>query len=103
MASDESFRLAELEGLVPTLLKVYSMVYDVPYPPKGDGNKPSTPQEIVEAADDFKRRLQAARETIDSLPGGDVDVEGQEEIIKMLEKWRDLKREQLRKKFTEAP
>lgn len=42
--------------------------------------------------DDFKRKLQTARELLEKLPGGDLHAQSQDEVIKMLEKCRDLKR-----------
>ncbi|PVG02215.1 hypothetical protein CPB86DRAFT_804892 [Serendipita vermifera] len=101
MASEDPFPLDVVEGLVPALLRVYSLVHGVSYESGKPLDKPPTPQELVDATDDFKRKLQTARELLDRLPGGDLNAQNQDEVIQMLEQWRDLKREQLQRHFTE--
>ncbi|CAG7846675.1 SubName: Full=Uncharacterized protein {ECO:0000313/EMBL:CCA77788.1} [Serendipita indica DSM 11827] len=102
MATENPFPLSSLEGLIPSLLKVYAMVNDVPYNANEEGHTPTTAQQLVEATDDFKKQLQNARVLVENLVGGDLNSASQDEVIKMLEKWRDLKREQLQKHFTSA-
>jgi len=49
MASDEPFPISTVEGLVPALLRVYSLVHDISYTTGKPLETPPTPQEIVEA------------------------------------------------------
>lgn len=49
MASDEPLPLAAIEGLVPALLKVYSLVHEVSYETREPLPTRPSPQELVEA------------------------------------------------------
>lgn len=55
--------------------------------------------QTIEQTDDFKRRLQTARELLDKLPGGELQQGSQDEVIKVLEMWRDHKRSVLTRFF----
>jgi len=50
---------------------------------------------ISQATNDLKEHLRKAKEIVDGLPGGDMLIEDQDEVIAMLEKMRDQKRAQL--------
>jgi hypothetical protein len=49
MASDDPFPTSTVEGLVPALLRVYSLVHGISYMTIKPLETPPTPQEIVEA------------------------------------------------------
>jgi hypothetical protein len=49
MASDDPFPTSTVEGLVPALLRVYSLVHDISYTTRKPLETTPTPQEIVEA------------------------------------------------------
>ncbi|KIM28810.1 hypothetical protein M408DRAFT_23467 [Serendipita vermifera MAFF 305830] len=102
MASDDPFPISTVEGLVPAVLRVYSLIHDISYTTRKPLETGPTPQEIVEATDDLKRRFLIAKDLVEKLPGGEMNADSQDEVIKMLEKWRDSKREQLQKHFTKT-
>lgn len=49
MASEDPLPLSAIEGLVPALLRVYSLVHEVSYDTREPLETRSTPQELVEA------------------------------------------------------
>lgn len=49
MASDDPFPTSTVEGLIPALLRVYSLVHDLSYTTRKPLETTPTPQEIVEA------------------------------------------------------
>ncbi|KAG6853307.1 hypothetical protein C0991_005316 [Blastosporella zonata] len=63
---------------------------------------PQAKQTLLHATNDFKIALNQAKETAATLPGGEMVVEDQDEVIAMLEKLRDRKREQLAQFGSEA-
>jgi hypothetical protein len=97
-----------IDHLVPTLLRIYTLVHD----PSGAPVTATNTKELKDAVrtdihtlcafytlmthdiqtEDFKTRLSVARTLINKLPGGDLTSKEQEEIIKMLEDMRDYKR-----------
>ncbi|GLB36717.1 hypothetical protein LshimejAT787_0310040 [Lyophyllum shimeji] len=52
-------------------------------------------QALLQATNDFKNSIIQAKELAVGLPGGEMSVEEQDEVIEMLEKLRDRKRERL--------
>ncbi|KAF9466973.1 hypothetical protein BDZ94DRAFT_1250212 [Collybia nuda] len=58
---------------------------------------PQSKQALLQATNDYKSAVIRAKELAASLPGGELLVEDQDEVITMLEKLRDRKREQLSK------
>ncbi|KAM5534358.1 hypothetical protein V8D89_011951 [Ganoderma adspersum] len=56
---------------------------------------PQARQALVRSTKDFKDALKEANECANSLPGGDHSVEEQDEVIEMLEKLKERKRQQL--------
>jgi hypothetical protein len=49
METDDPLPLSAIEGLVPALLKVYSLVHEVSYETREPLSTRPTPQELVEA------------------------------------------------------
>ncbi|KAG6874122.1 hypothetical protein C0995_005538 [Termitomyces sp. Mi166 len=56
---------------------------------------PQAKQMLLQATNDFKNAINQAKELAAGLPGGEMQVEDQDEVITMLEELRDRKREQL--------
>ncbi|KAF5376977.1 hypothetical protein D9615_007210 [Tricholomella constricta] len=56
---------------------------------------PQAKQALLQATNDFKNAINQAKDLAAGLPGGEMLVQDQDEVIEMLEKLRDGKREQL--------
>ncbi|KAG5636735.1 hypothetical protein H0H81_006993 [Sphagnurus paluster] len=56
---------------------------------------PQAKQALLQATNDFKNSLAQAKELAASLPGGEMLVQDQDEVIAMFERLRERKREQL--------
>ncbi|KAH8120469.1 hypothetical protein DFH11DRAFT_1560191 [Phellopilus nigrolimitatus] len=56
---------------------------------------PQTRQAIYQATTAFKEGLAKAKELANTLPGGEMLIDEQKDVIAMLERLRDLKRAQL--------
>jgi len=52
-------------------------------------------QSVAQATNVFKQRMAAAKEIVDSLPGGEMSLSDQDEVIAMLKALRDQKRRRL--------
>ncbi|KAK2463531.1 hypothetical protein APHAL10511_004282 [Amanita phalloides] len=52
---------------------------------------PQAKQALLQATNDYKNALSQARELASNLPGGELVIEEQEEVIQMLEHLRDRK------------
>jgi len=52
-------------------------------------------QALLTSTNEFKDTLSKAKQLATSLPGGDMSISDQDEVIEMLEKLRDYKRAQL--------
>ncbi|KIJ68862.1 hypothetical protein HYDPIDRAFT_81510 [Hydnomerulius pinastri MD-312] len=53
---------------------------------------PQAKQALLQATNDFKSTLAQAKDYANSLPGGELNAQQQDELIKMLEMLRDHKR-----------
>ncbi|KAI0719091.1 hypothetical protein C8T65DRAFT_706465 [Cerioporus squamosus] len=62
---------------------------------QGTNLTPQAKQALVRATREFKDSLKEANEYATSLPGGELSVEEQDEVIDMLEKLKERKRKQL--------
>ncbi|TRM62439.1 hypothetical protein BD626DRAFT_548763 [Schizophyllum amplum] len=60
-----------------------------------EGLMPKLADAILQATNDFKRTLAQAREFAMTLPGGELVVEDQDQVLQMLTRLRDKKKEQL--------
>ncbi|KAF9817527.1 hypothetical protein IEO21_03378 [Rhodonia placenta] len=54
-----------------------------------------TRQALVQATTDFRESLKQAKELASTLPGGELSVDEQEDVIEMLFRLRDRKQQQL--------
>ncbi|KXN85593.1 hypothetical protein AN958_11088 [Leucoagaricus sp. SymC.cos] len=63
---------------------------------------PAAKQAILQATNDFKNALAQAKDLVTNLPGGELLIEEQDEVIKMLETLRNRKRAQL-ERFSRQP
>ncbi|RPD81542.1 hypothetical protein L226DRAFT_1008 [Lentinus tigrinus ALCF2SS1-7] len=62
---------------------------------QGTNLTPQAKQGLVRATKAFKDSLKEANEYATTLPGGELSVEEQDEVIEMLEKLKERKRKQL--------
>ncbi|GAW02772.1 hypothetical protein LENED_004440 [Lentinula edodes] len=63
---------------------------------KPDGiSTPQAKQAVLQATNEFKTLLVTAKNLADNLPGGDLDIVDQDNVIEMLTTLRDRKRDQL--------
>ncbi|KAF5356257.1 hypothetical protein D9756_004346 [Leucocoprinus leucothites] len=63
---------------------------------------PAAKQTILQATNDFKSALAQAKDLVANLPGGELMIQEQDEVIQMLETLRDRKRAQL-EQFSRQP
>ncbi|KAF8631354.1 hypothetical protein AX15_002439 [Amanita polypyramis BW_CC] len=63
---------------------------------------PQAKQSLLQATNDFKKALSQAKELAVSLPGGELVIEEQEQVIQMLEELRDRKKNLLAR-FSQRP
>ncbi|KAF8737366.1 hypothetical protein AX14_012961 [Amanita brunnescens Koide BX004] len=53
---------------------------------------PQAKQALLQATNDYKNAMSQARELASNLPGGELVIEEQEQVIQMLEQLRDRKK-----------
>ncbi|KAF8878445.1 hypothetical protein BD779DRAFT_1447646 [Infundibulicybe gibba] len=56
---------------------------------------PQAKQALLQATNDFKNSINQAKEFADTLPGGELQMSDQDEVVEMLIELRDRKRGQL--------
>ncbi|VDB86553.1 unnamed protein product [Peniophora sp. CBMAI 1063] len=78
------------EALVEKLLRVLNITQR----PQGSTTNQAK-QELLRAVEDFRDSLRQAKKVATELPGGELLVEEQDEIIVLLERIRNQKRQQL--------
>ncbi|KAI0321447.1 hypothetical protein OF83DRAFT_1168405 [Amylostereum chailletii] len=88
--SNNTLSSAAFESLLLKLLAVLELTQR----PQGSST-PQEKQELLRAITDFRDSLNRAKELATALPGGELLIQEQDEIIAMLETMRDKKREQL--------
>ncbi|OCH92706.1 hypothetical protein OBBRIDRAFT_726231 [Obba rivulosa] len=81
---------AQFETLIPKLAAVLERAQQAE-----DGLTPQTKQALVHATNDFKEGVRAARDAARALPGGELAVAEQDEVLAMLARLRARKRRQL--------
>ncbi|KAF8341731.1 hypothetical protein F5887DRAFT_887879 [Amanita rubescens] len=63
---------------------------------------PHAKQALLQATNDYKNAMLQARELASNLPGGELVIEEQEQIVQMLEQLRDRKKNLLAR-FSQQP
>ncbi|KAK7034758.1 hypothetical protein VNI00_012165 [Paramarasmius palmivorus] len=81
-------------ALFQNLLSKLVTILELTQNPEGIAT-PQGKQAILQATNDFKASLMQAKELAGGLPGGDLLIEDQDDVIDMLMTLRDRKREQL--------
>ncbi|KAH7927386.1 hypothetical protein BV22DRAFT_1103716 [Leucogyrophana mollusca] len=81
-------------ALFQSLLTKLAAVLELTQKPDGT-TTPQAKQALLQATNDFKNALNRAKECANTLPGGDLLIEEQDEVIDMLERLREHKRLQL--------
>ncbi|KAI9510642.1 hypothetical protein F5148DRAFT_1178056 [Russula earlei] len=79
------------ESLLPRLLTILQVTQR----PEGTSNVRNK-QDLLQAIQAFRESLNHSRSLASALPGGELLIEEQDEIIAMLERLREKKRSQLR-------
>ncbi|KAA1468325.1 hypothetical protein DENSPDRAFT_457623 [Dentipellis sp. KUC8613] len=90
MAS-QPLQSSTFESLLPKLLTVLELTRRTEL----TGTTQQSKQELLQATNDFKESLSRAKEMATVLPGGELLIEEQDEIIAMLERLKEKKRRQL--------
>jgi len=90
MAS-ETLPSSAFESLLPKLLAILQVTQR----PEGTSNVRNK-QDLLQAIQAFREALNHARSLASALPGGDLHIEEQDEVIAMLVRLREKKRLQLR-------
>jgi len=88
--NNESLPSSAFESLLPKLLTILR----VAQLPEGTTNVRNK-QDLLQAIQAFREAMNHARDVAGALPGGELLVEEQDEIITMLERLRAKKRSQL--------
>ncbi|KJA13621.1 hypothetical protein HYPSUDRAFT_151399 [Hypholoma sublateritium FD-334 SS-4] len=84
------FPVSYYEELLPKLVAVLELTQQ----PAGTST-PESKQRLLQAANNFKNALAQAKDVSGNLPGGELRIEEQDDLIYMLETLRDRKRAQL--------
>ncbi|KAJ7638207.1 hypothetical protein FB45DRAFT_786426 [Roridomyces roridus] len=87
--------------LFSSLLDKLATVLELTQRPEGTVT-PQAKQALLQATNDFKNALAEAKERSARLPGGELRIEEQGEVIEMLTELRDRKRQQLAEFSTRA-
>ncbi|KAJ7638221.1 hypothetical protein FB45DRAFT_397460 [Roridomyces roridus] len=87
--------------LFSSLLGKLAAVLELTQRPEGTVT-PQAKQALLQATNDFKNALAEAKERSARLPGGELRIEEQGEVIEMLTELRDRKRQQLAEFSTRA-
>ncbi|KAJ7197039.1 hypothetical protein GGX14DRAFT_671723 [Mycena pura] len=83
-----------LAALFESLLLKLVAVLELTQRPEGTVT-PQAKQAVLHATNEFKSALNQAKELAANLPGGELRIEEQVEVIEMLTELRDRKRQQL--------
>ncbi|KAI6043777.1 hypothetical protein EDC04DRAFT_2890462 [Pisolithus marmoratus] len=78
------------EQIIPKLIAVLEHTQM-----SGSNPTPQTTQGLLQATNEYKNTLLQAKKYAATLPGGELNVADQEELIAMLERLRDHKKQQL--------
>ncbi|KAH7919964.1 hypothetical protein BV22DRAFT_835241 [Leucogyrophana mollusca] len=90
MNSPTSLPSALFQSLLTKLAAVLELTQ------KTDGTvTPQAKQALLQSTNEFKNTLSQAKEYANTLPGGELLIEEQDEVINMLERLREHKRLQL--------
>ncbi|KAJ8088867.1 hypothetical protein PM082_014113 [Marasmius tenuissimus] len=81
-------------GLFQNLLSKLATILELTQSPEGTSTQQGR-EAIRQATDDFRRSLALAKGLATGLPGGELLIEDQDDVIDMLATLRDRKREQL--------
>ncbi|KAH9836621.1 uncharacterized protein C8Q71DRAFT_857842 [Rhodofomes roseus] len=81
------------ESLLPKLVAILEVTQQAADSPPTQQVK----QALVHVTNDFKETLRQAKDMASTLPGGELSVEEQGEVIAMLEKLKERKQQQLAK------
>ncbi|KAF8499012.1 hypothetical protein F5888DRAFT_1686843 [Russula emetica] len=89
--ASETLPSSVFESLLPKLLTILQVTQR----PEGTSNVRNK-QDLLQAIQAFREALNDARSIASALPGGEMLIEEQEDVIAMLERLREKKRLQLR-------
>ncbi|KAJ1308652.1 hypothetical protein OPQ81_004346 [Rhizoctonia solani] len=89
-ASDYTFNQSTFESLLPSVVQIIQSTQ--PQPP---AQTQQQQQEIAKATMALRTQLVTARDQVDALPGGEMLLKDQQEVIQMLKEMRSQRRAQL--------
>ncbi|KAF8179119.1 hypothetical protein BJ912DRAFT_644744 [Pholiota molesta] len=84
------FPISYYEELLPKLVAVLELIQQSP-----GVATPESKQKLLQATNNYKSALAQAKEFANNLPGGELCIKEQDDVIYMLETLRDRKRAQL--------
>ncbi|PBK89184.1 hypothetical protein ARMGADRAFT_333546 [Armillaria gallica] len=90
MSSSSVLPTSLYEGLLAKLVKILELTQK----PEGTAT-PQAKQALLHATNDFKSSIAQAKDLATELPGGELRIDEQDEVIEMLTQLRDRKRQQL--------
>ncbi|KAF8908216.1 hypothetical protein CPB84DRAFT_1744381 [Gymnopilus junonius] len=85
------FPVSLYEDLLPKLVAVLQLTQQN----EGGMSNPQAKQRLLQATNNFKNAMAQAREFAANLPGGELRIEEQDDVIMMLEELKERKRAQL--------
>ncbi|CAE6392311.1 unnamed protein product [Rhizoctonia solani] len=89
-ASNNTLSQSTFESLLPSVVQIIQSTQ--PQPP---AQTQQQQQEIAKATMALRTQLAAARDQVDALPGGEMLLKDQQEVIQMLKEIRSQRRAQL--------
>jgi len=90
MSMPSSLSVSAFDVLLPKLIAILELTQ----PSEGDLT-PQARQALLQATNEFKEALSKTKSLVNALPGAELLAEDQDEVIDMLGRLRDKKREQL--------
>jgi len=84
------FPVSLYENLLPKIVSVLELTQQTEFMTNQEAK-----QSLLQATNAFKNAISQAKDVATNLPGGELTVEQQDEVIKLLERLRELKRAQL--------
>ncbi|KAF8680992.1 hypothetical protein RHS04_03389 [Rhizoctonia solani] len=92
--SNSALNQATFESLLPSVVQIIQSTQPQPQsqPP---AQTQQQQQEIAKATMALRTQLAAARDQVDALPGGEMLLKDQQEVIQMLKEMRSQRRAQL--------
>ncbi|KAH7343799.1 hypothetical protein B0J17DRAFT_764957, partial [Rhizoctonia solani] len=90
MSTNMTFNQSTFESLLPSVVQIIQSTQ-----PQSSTQTHQQQQDIAKATMALRTQLATARDQIDALPGGEMLLKDQQEVIQMLQEMRSQRRAQL--------